>query len=670
LPKLNPQQKAAVQYVNGPLLVLAGAGTGKTSVITHKIAWLIRDFGIDPGQIVGITFTNKAAREMKSRVSDLMHGDFSQNLLISTIHTFGMKILRDHLSEIGYRPGFSLYDTEDSQSLLGKLLGEQHNSKNNLAEAVRQQISIWKSNQISPSDAPLSAGGDSITDVAARVFGEYERHLQTYNAMDLDDLILKPVQLLSEHPKILQEWQQRVRYLLVDDFQDSTPGQYKLVRLLTGQRGAVTVVGDDDQCIYAWRGAHPQNLAQLQQDFPHLKTIRLEQNYRSSGRILKAANALNTQNPHLFDKSLWCDSDFGKPMRVLRARGGEHEAERVVSELLDHKFRHNADFRDYAILFRENEQSHVLERVMRERRVPYFLSGCTSFFDRTEIKDVMAYLRLLSNPADDNAFMRVINTPRRDIGHDTLEQLNLHAAELNTSLLLASVDPGIDKKLTARQEASLRTFTHWLMEMISKSDDEEPGKLVCDILSDLRYEEWLKDICNDQKIAQRRMENVLDMVGWIQRLSRQNEEMTLSDLVAQLTLSRILDKCAQENPSDLVSLMTVHAAKGMEFPHVFIVGMEEGMIPHQQCLSASGVEDERRLAYVAITRAKESLTFSYVERRKRGGEILATEPSRFLKELPPDDLAWEDQDRDADPAAMLGRSDLYLSSTRGLPGHR
>ena len=669
MPKLNPQQKAAVQYVNGPLLVLASAGSGKTSVITRKISWLIRDYGIAPRHIVAVTFTNRAAREMKSRVSDLMNGEYSKELLISTFHTLGLKILREHLSDIGYRPGFSLYDGEDSQALLGKLLRGQYTGKINPAEAVRHQISLWKKNLVSPAEAPLTAGGETIQDVAARVYGEYERHLQAYNAMDLDDLILKPVRLLQEHPEVLAEWRQRVRYLLVDEFQDTNLCQYQLVKLLAGDRGALTVVGDDDQSIYAWRGAHPENLKQLQQDFPLLKVIKLEQNYRSSGRILKAANALIANNTHLFEKSLWCDRDYGESLRVLRARGEEHEAERVISELLNHKFKNNTDFRDYAILFRENSQSRVLERVLRERRIPHFQSGGTSFFDKTEIKDVMAYLRLLCNPGDDNAFLRVINTPRREIVPATLELLSAHAAELNTSLLQASMDPGIDTKLTARQETTLRGFTHWLMEMITKSEDDEPGKLVCDMLTDLHYEDWLKDICNDQKIAQRRMENVLELVGWIQRLARQEEDLTLSDLVARLTLSGILDKGDQENPGDLVSLMTVHAAKGLEFPHVFIVGMEEGMMPQHQNKSEAGVEEERRLAYVAMTRARQTLTFSFVDRRKRGGEVIICEPSRFLRELPSDDLKWEEPDREPDSQAMLGRADIYVANLRNMLGN-
>lgn len=667
LPELNPQQKAAVQYINGPLLVLAGAGSGKTSVVTRKIVWLIRDYGIPPRNIVAVTFTNKAAREMKCRVDNLLNSDHSKELLISTFHTLGLKILRDHLESIGYRPGFSIYDSEDSKSLLAKLLRGQYSGKINPACAVRQQISLWKINLVTPAEAPLSAGGETIQDVAARVYGEYERHLQAYHAMDLDDLILKPVRLFQDHPEILEEWRQRVRYLLVDEYQDTNPCQHELVKLLAGSQGAMTVVGDDDQSICAWCGAHPENLKRLQQDFPSLKIIKLEQNFRSSGRILKAANALIANNTHLYEKALWCDSEYGEPLRVLKARGDDHEAERVVSELFYHKFKNNTDFRDYAILFREDRQSRIFERVLRERRIPYFLSGGSSFFDKTEIRDVMAYLRLLCNPGDDNAFMRVINTPRRAIDTATLQQLSAHATELGTSLLLASLDAGIERRLTARQVDMLRAFTNWLNTLIGRAVEEEPAKLVCDMLADLRYEAWLMDTCNDLKIAQRRMDNVLELVAWIQRLARQEEDdKSLNGLVARLTLAGILDKGNEENPGDYVALMTLHAAKGLEFPHVFIVGLEEGLLPNHQNQTEKGVEEERRLAYVGMTRARKTLTFSFVERRKRGGEVVTCESSRFLKEIPPDDLCWEDPEREQDSQAMLGRGDVYLASLRNM----
>jgi ATP-dependent DNA helicase Rep len=666
LPELNPQQKAAVQYINGPLLVVAGAGTGKTTVITRKIAWLVLDYGISPRHIVAVTCTNKAAREMKSRVADLLNSANNKDLVISTFHTLGLKILREHLETIGYRPGFSIYDSEDSQSLLAKLLRDQTSIKSSMVAAVRRQISLWKVNLVSPADAPLSAGGETIQDVAARIYGEYERHLQTYHAMDVDDLTFKPVRMFQNHPEILAEWKKRLRYLLVDDYQDTNPCQHELVKLLAGD-GTVTVAGDDDQSIDSCYGACPDNLKQLQQDFPSLKIIKLEQNYRSCGRILKAANALIGNNTHIFDKTLWCDGDYGEPLRVLKARGDDHEAERVVTELLYHKLNHGTDFQDYAILFREKSQSRVFERVLRERRIPYYLSGGTSFFDKTEIRDVMAYLRLLCNPGDDNAFMRVINTPRREIDTATLQQLSAHAAELGAGLMQASLDAGIERRLTERQLESLRLFTTWLKNMIERTALEEPARLVCDMLGDLHYEAWLMDTSNDLKIAQRRMENVLELVSWIQRLTNQEEDdKSFNGLVARLILAGILDKGNEENPGDYVSLMSLHAAKGLEFPHVFIVGLEEGFLPHQESLTDNALEEDRRLVYVGMTRAKKTITFSFVERRKRSGEVINCECSRFLKEIPADDLSWEDLEREHDSQTMLSRGEINLSSLRNM----
>lgn len=666
MPELNPQQKAAVQYINGPLLVVAGAGTGKTTVITRKIAWLVRDYGISPRHIVTVTGTNKAARDMKSRVADLLNNPNSNELVISTFHMLGLKILRDHLDIIGYRPGFSIYDSEDSQSLLAKLLRGHSSSKSPLADAVQRQISLWKINLVTPADAPLSAGGETIQDAAARVYGEYERYLQAYHAMDVDDLTLKPVRLFQNHPEILEEWMKRQRYLLVDDYQNTNPCQHELVRLLAGG-GAVTVAGDDDQSINARFGACLDNMKQLQHEFPALKVIKLEQNYRSCGRILKAANALIGNNAHIYDKTLWCDGDYGEPLRVLKARGDDHEAERVVTELLYHKFKHNTDFRDYAILFRDNSQSCVFERVLRERRIPYYLSGGASFFDKTEIRDVMAYLRLLCNPGDDNAFMRVINTPRREIDTATLQQLTAYAAELGTGLMQASLDAGIERRLTVRQLECLRAFTNWLKNVIERSSLEDPARLVCDMLGELHYEAWLMDTSNDLKIAQRRMENVLELVSWIQRLANQEEDDTsFNGLVARLILTGILDKGNEENPGDYVSLMSLHAARGLEFPHVFFVGLEEGLLPHHDSLTDNALEEERRLAYVGMTRAKKTLTFSFVERRKRSGEVITCEYSRFLKEIPAEDLCWEDLEREQDSQAMLSRGEINLSSLRNM----
>lgn len=664
---LNPHQKAAVHYVNGPLLVLAGAGSGKTSVITRKIATLVREYGVPADSIVAVTFTNKAAREMKSRVTDLLAGNAIRQLTISTFHSFGLGILRKHLAQAGYRPGPSIYDSEDSRSLLVKLLRGADGDPRLLADPVQWQISRWKNDLVSPEDARPEKD-NQVQRIAALVYGEYERHMRAYNALDFDDLIVKPVQLLTTHRDVLDEYRTRIRYLMVDEYQDTNRCQYELARLLVGEKTPFTVVGDDDQSIYGWRGARPENLERLKQDFPSLRVIKLEQNYRSCGRILKAANAVIANNPHAFEKALWSQRDYGDPIRVLKGRNEEHEAERVVSELLYHKFKHNTDYRDYAILFRENMQARAFERVLRERRIPYYLSGGNSFFDKTEVKDIMAYLRLLSNPDDDGAFLRVVNTPRREIGAATLETLAKYAAEVGRSLLASSSDYALGSRLTSRQITNLHGFTQWASKMIDEAQATEPGALAVELVKTLRYDEWLRDTCNDTRMAERRMENVKELTDWITRLARQESGTTLSDVVAKLVLSGMLDKNNDENGSDQVSLMTLHAAKGLEFPHVFMVGMEEGVLPHHQSVVSDNVEEERRLAYVGITRAERSLTFSLSGSRRRGGEVVDCVPSRFLQEIPTADLEWENAAQTGDPQAKAGRANTTLAELRALLG--
>ena len=426
-PNLNSRQLAAVRHLDGPCLVLAGAGSGKTRVITHKIAYLIQECGIDPRHIAAVTFTNKAAREMKQRVSSLLDKNAAQGLRVSTFHTLGLDIIRRELKTLGYKPGFSIYDNTDSSGLLRELMTRAFGDHGNQAEQMLWRISRWKNAFILPEQALAKAEGDAVTVAAARLYEAYNHHLKTYNAVDFDDLIMLPVLLFREHPEIMEHWQNRIRYLLVDEYQDTNATQYELVQQLVGVRGNLTVVGDDDQSIYAWRGAQPENLVQLQNDFPQLQIIKLEQNYRSTGRILKAANQLIANNPHVFEKQLWSELGFGDPIRILRTRDEEQEAEQIVSELIHHRFVQRSRNCDYAILYRGNPQSRLFERVLREHDVPYYLSGGMSFFAYAEIKDIMAYLRLLTNPDDDNAFLRIVNTPRREIGPGSVEKLVSYA---------------------------------------------------------------------------------------------------------------------------------------------------------------------------------------------------------------------------------------------------
>jgi ATP-dependent DNA helicase Rep len=678
LPELNPNQKTAVQYINGPLLILAGAGSGKTSLLIHKIAWLIKEYDVEPRQIFALTYTNKAAREMKTRVADLLNGRDIQGLTICTYYALGLSILREHLPDLGYSSGFSIYNSEGSRALVRKLLHAEYPEQISLATPIQRRISRWKKALVTPE--PGSTPTDSVDELAARLYDKYEQRLLAFNAMDLDDLILKPVKFFQQHPQVLTEWHKRIQHLLVDEFQDSTGSQYEMVRQLASKHSVLTVVGDDDQSIHAVDGAEPLNLQSLQREIPTLKIIRLEKNYRSTGRILKAANALIANNQHIFEKALWGERAYGEPIQILKARSEEHEAERVVSTMINHKFKHGSDFRDYAILFRRPRQAHLLQRVLRERRIPYFLSGATSLFDKTEVKDIMAYLRLLCNPVDDCAFLRVLNTPRREIGAGTLEQLLKFSAENGIGLLQASLDTRLDKRVSSRQLMGLRTFTNWLMAVVERAQGDDPIKIICDLLADLRYEDWLRDTCNDQKIAERKMENILELISWMQRLSNQHGgKKTLNELVACLSLIGLLDKNGEDNPGDYVSLMTLHAAKGHEFTHVFIVGMEEGLLPHDPKLGTTGqsleaakiigeteinLEEERRLAYVGITRARQTLTFSLAERRKLHGEIIDCQPSRFLSELPQTDLEWVDQESEQDIHNILGRGGIHMTNLR------
>lgn len=447
LSKLNPIQRQAVTYLDGPLLVLAGAGSGKTRVITHKIAYLIEECGYEPRNIAAITFTNKAASEMRERVSDLLKNTNTKGLVVSTFHSLGMNILRAEAKLLGYKPQFSIFDSSDTW----KIFAELSNSADKQEIRVMQtQVSNWKSAFVSPEQAAVLADSDEAT-VHARIYSRYQETLRAYQAVDFDDLIHLPVQLFKQHPEVLLRWQLRLRYLLVDEYQDTNDCQYQLIKLLADMRAAFTVVGDDDQAIYAWRGASIENLHKLRDNYSNLRVIKLEQNYRSSQRILKVANQLINNNTKVFEKKLWSDHGIGDAIRIYAARDDEHEAESVVMKLVAHKFEHRTRFSDYAILYRSNHLSRAFEEQLRSQRVPYTVSGGTSFFERAEIKDITAYLRLIANPDDDPAFIRAITTPKRGIGNTTLERLGGHAGSRNISLFEAAFESEMKIELPQRQ---------------------------------------------------------------------------------------------------------------------------------------------------------------------------------------------------------------------------
>ena len=659
---LNPQQQEAVIHLGSPLLVLAGAGSGKTRVITQKIAWMIRNKVCSAAQIAAITFTNKAAREMRERASHLLSKEEAKGLTVSTFHTLGLNIIKREAKRLGYKNNFSILDSQDSQAILKELA---HKEDVEEADNLRWIISRWKNDFISVEQAALLA---TSTDekLAALLYEKYQRQIKAYNAVDFDDLIVLPVQLFEQHPDILQFWQNKLRYLLVDEYQDTNACQYRLIRLLCGVRGALTAVGDDDQSIYAWRGARPENIAQLQQDYPTLKVIKLEQNYRSTSRILQSANKLIGNNPHLFEKNLWSTLGEGDPIRIMPCRNPEHEAEKVVSEILKQRFRDRAEFKDFAILYRGNHQSRLFEKALRDNNIPYKISGGTSFFERAEVKDIIAYLRLIANPADDAAFLRIINTPKREIGTSTLEKLGEYAHERHTSLFNAAQELGFAQRISAKAQQRVETFSFWLHEMVRAAENTNPTQIVQQVIKDIGYEDWLKNTCNTTKQAEVRLKNVWEIVEWVHKLHADGAgKATLSDIIAHMSLVDMLERNSEEKEQDAIVLMTLHAAKGLEFPSVFLIGMEEELLPHTNSLDDLGVQEERRLAYVGITRAQKNLTISYAKVRSRYGESSTVEPSRFLDELPSEHLEWEDK-KVITPEQRQETARAYISNLKAL----
>ncbi|MFT5813394.1 MAG: ATP-dependent DNA helicase Rep [Psychroserpens sp.] len=641
--KLNQGQNEAKKYVEGPCLVLAGAGSGKTGVICQKIAYLIQNCGYKAKHIAAVTFTNKAAREMKERVVKMMDKSLTRGLTVSTFHSLGLDIIRKELKTLGYKPGFTLFDDQDSLALLKELTQEQLEGDKDLLNKLQTMISHWKNELLLP-DAAMKHASDADAQLFAEFYALYQKHMKAYNALDFDDLILIPTLLMRNYPEVRTRWQQKIQYMLVDEYQDTNASQYELIKQITGEQGLLTVVGDDDQSIYSWRGAKPQNLVLLGKDYPNLKLIKLEQNYRSSGRILKCANTLIANNPHVYDKALFSELNYGVALRVLQTKNEDHEVERVVGELIGHRFLNKSKYKDYAILYRGNHQSRLLEKALMTNRIPYKINGGTSFFSRAEIKDMMAFLRLLVNPDDDNAFLRIVNVPRREIGPTTLEKLGSYANMRQISMFAASFELGLEQHLGGRGLISVQKFTRWLVETADHAERGDTSVVLRSMVREINYEDWLYDSSPSAKAAEMRMKNVTQLFSWVTQMLEgveDEEPMTLAQVVTRLTLRDMMERNEDEEDTDQVQLMTLHGSKGLEFPYVFLIGMEEGLLPHQTSMDEGNVEEERRLAYVGITRAKRELIFTYARERRQYGEVSRTEASRFLHELPQDDLSWE-----------------------------
>lgn len=650
--RLNPRQQESVNYISGPMLVLAGAGSGKTSVITQKIAYLINECGIKAHNIAAVTFTNKAAREMKARVGKLVKGRASHGLIVSTFHNLGLNILRKDGAPLNLKNGFTLFDDHDSKALIKDVVLREVPNAVEDVDFFRNMISLWKNDLIEPEEL-RGKMEDARHSLAVEIYEQYNRMLSAYNAVDFDDLIRLPTLLFLRHPEVLAKWQRRIRYLLVDEYQDTNSSQYLLVKLLVGDQPRFTVVGDDDQSIYSWRGARPENLVQLQTDFPGLKVVKLEQNYRSTGLILKAANTVIDNNPHVFTKTLWSEMGYGDPIRIIRTPNDEAEAERIANEILHQHLVRRCEYRDFAVLYRGNHQARILEIKLQQNRIPYKMNGGTSFFAKAEIKDIMSYLRLLVNPDDDAAFLRIINTPRREIGPATLEKLNEYAAQRGVSLSAACGEIGLKQHLPEKASERLERFTDWLQRTIRKlHTDDDPTMVIREVVTDINYEAWLRQDSASDLQAEKRLANVYTLIDGLKAILEKGDEdddsdIQVQDAIGKLVLRDIMDRQEEEDDSDAVQLMTLHASKGLEFPHVFIMGLEEELLPHRNSIENGDIEEERRLMYVGITRAQRTLAMTYAARRKQFGEIIDCTPSRFLDELPPDDVEFEGQERKA-----------------------
>ena len=624
---LNPQQKSAVEYCQGPLLVLAGAGCGKTRVITEKIAHLIQRLKVSHHNIFAITFTNKAAKEMSLRAAKIVKLAEGDKLNISTFHSLGLRILREEIKHTPYRYGFSIFDTSEVRNVIKDLLPK--GSKGDLISQTQWQISGWKNQGLLAEEVATG------TPLLREVYIKYQQRMIDFNAMDFDDLILQTLNLFQTQAETLQQWQEKMRFVLVDEYQDTNASQYRLLQMLVEKHRNLICVGDDDQSIYGWRGAQPENINLLNQDFPDLKVVKLEQNYRSSQTILEAADQVIKNNPHEFEKKLWSDLGSGDNIIVRNFPTPEEEVQQLATEIDYRRLLHKRAYSDFAVLYRSNHQAKLVEGVFRLKDIPYVMSGGRSFFDYTEVKDVMAYMRLLCNPKDNSAFLRTVNIPRRGIGSTSLAQLAKNAEKSRFSFFKSSGHEKGLEAINSRTADKLKLFHQKILRYQKRVvAGEDAFVLVDGLIKDIDYLSWVEQTSKDKTSKRNRTKLVTDFLKFLKGFSK-NQKMSLLDVTAQMTLQTNQDS---EKNEDAVQMMTLHAAKGLEFPIVYMLGVEEGILPHRNSMEEDTVEEERRLMYVGMTRAMRHLTLSYVKKRKsRFGQeedLAKTGPSRFLDELP------------------------------------
>ncbi len=653
---LNPPQRAAVLHCEGPLLVLAGAGSGKTRVIVEKIAHLIATNRYPARRIAAITFTNKSAKEMRERVGKRIRGEAADGLTICTFHALGLKFLQVEHEAAGLKRGFSIFDSDDAAAQIKDLL---HGAKPDVIDDTRNLISRAKNAGLSPQQA-MEAARSTREKEAASVYERYQARLTTFNAVDFDDLIRLPVQILESNSEIVLAWRERIGYLLVDECQDTNDAQYRLLRMLAGERGNFTCVGDDDQSIYAWRGANPDNLLQMGRDYPKLEIIKLEQNYRCSNRVLRAANALIAHNPHEHLKTLWSDQADGERIRVWECRDSEHEAEKVAAEISYLATAKQVPWSDFCILFRGNFQSRPLEKAMQLLRVPYHLTGGTAFLERQEVKDLLAWLRLIVNPDDDAAFLRAVQSPKREVGAGSLAKLAELAASKHVPMSRAAESMGALQHLPPRAANGLSAFTDILRELRQQSAVLPAAELVRKLAEKSGLLTDLRNQSKDEAGFQRRKANLEELAEWFEGGPR---GASAGDLAAQLALLSRNDK---DDGGNQVRMMTLHASKGLEFRYVFIVGCEDGVLPHEVSLDEGNLQEERRLLYVGITRAKEQLWMSYSKLTRKFGEQIRLKPSRFFDEIPAEEIQRDGADPIADAERKKERASAGLAAIQAL----
>jgi len=663
---LNFAQQEAVNYLHGPCLVLAGAGSGKTRVITMKIARLIQE-GLEPKRIAAITFTNKAASEMRERAKHLI-GRQAKEVAVCTFHALGVRLMREDGKVLGLKAQFSILDSDDVVSIIKDAAGGTVDAAT--ARIWQWTISKWKNMGLDSADA-LKVAADDNERIVAKVMERYEERLTAYQSVDFDDLIGMPLKLLRDFPEVREKWQKVFGHVLVDEYQDTNATQYELLKLLVGERGRFTAVGDDDQSIYGWRGATLDNLKKLPIDYPALKVIKLEQNYRSTSAILRAANNVIQLNPKLFPKTLFSELGEGEPVRVVDADSEEHEADRAVARIQSlRETSQHKEWRSFAILYRANHMAKPFEKALRRANIPYKVSGGTGFFDRAEIRDLCSWLRLWVNNDDDPAFLRAVTTPKRGIGHTTLGKLGEYSTSYKLSLFASLFSSSLASLMPDRALAQLHEFGRYINDLEYRArrtvGAEDSKAFLLEWLKEIGYEQHLLDGEDSDKVAAARWSNVLDFIDWMSQRAGgviddasganvASETKTLLEVVQTVSLLSTISE--REKDQDVVTLSTLHASKGLEWPHVVLVGVTEGLLPfkldddggRQQVVSdetTQRLQEERRLMYVGITRAQRSLAVSWTKRRKKGREMVAAKPSRFIGEMALDKTTAKEDPRE------------------------